>query len=74
MSDKRDEIYGLMAQVNLRRNETQKKTQELDLMKRHSFTGTQARIEVLRRRAQSGDEVAETAYMALLRDKKAVSG
>lgn len=74
MSDKRDEIYSLMARVNLRRNEAQKKKQEIDLGKRHTFTGTQARIEILRRRAEGGDDAAKAAYMALLRGKKAASG
>ena len=74
MSDKRDEIYSLMARVNLRRNEAQKKNQEIGLGKRHAFTGTQARIEILRRRAEGGDEAAKAAYMALLRGKKAAGG
>lgn len=74
MSNKQEEIYGMLSHINLRRKETVAKGQELELANRRAFTGAQAKIEILRRRAASGDGAAETEYMALVRGKKAVSG
>jgi hypothetical protein len=74
MSDKREEIYSILSRINLRRKETVTKGQEIELANRRAFTGSQAEIEMLRRRAASGDGAAEAEYMALVRGKKAVSG
>lgn len=70
MKDSREEIYGLMAKINLRKKQGENKRDELAIAKRRALSSLDARISILRDKALTGDEKAETEYMAALVQRK----
>lgn len=70
MKDSREEIYGLMAKINLRKKQGENKRDELVIAKRRALSSLDARISILRDKALTGDEKAETEYMAALVQRK----
>lgn len=72
MKDSREEIYGLMAKINLRKKQGENKRDELVIAKRRALSSLDARISILRDKALTGDEKAETEYMAALVQRKAL--
>ena len=70
MKDSREEIYGLMAKINLRKKQAENKRDELVIAKRRALSSLDARISILRDKALTGDEKAETEYMAALVQRK----
>lgn len=70
MKDSREEIYGLMAKINLRKKQGENKRDELVIDKRRALSSLDARISILRDKALTGDEKAETEYMAALVQRK----
>lgn len=71
--DRREELYGLLARIGRRRAEAESKGKEIGAAMEAVFDDNQANVEILRRKAQGGDEAAEAAYMALLRGRKTVA-
>jgi len=71
--DRRDELYGLLARIGRRRAEAGVKGKEIEAAMEAVFDDNQVNVEILRRRAQGGDEAAEAAYRAALRGRKMIS-
>jgi hypothetical protein len=73
MSDKTGELCTLLAKIKMRKAETIEAGQKIDLAINRAHGGTQANIEILRRKAQGGDKAAEKAYLALLRNRNRIA-
>jgi len=72
MKDSREEIYGLMAKINLRKKQGENKRDELVIAKRRALSSLDARISILKDKALTGDEKAEMEYIAALVQRKAL--
>jgi hypothetical protein len=72
MKDSREEIYGLMAKINLRKKQGVNKRDELVIAKRRALSSLDARISILKDKALTGDEKAEMEYIAALVQRKAL--
>lgn len=73
MKDRQEELQRLLARAGLRRAEAEATRDSIDATMAHVFDENQANVEVVRRKAQGGDETAKAGYMALLRGRKTIS-
>jgi hypothetical protein len=72
MKDRQEELYKLLARAGHRRAEAEATRDSINAAMTNAFDGNQANVEIVRRKAQGGDEAAEAAYQALLRGREMI--
>lgn len=73
MKDRREELYKLLARAGRRRAEAEATRDSINAAMANAFDGNQANVEIVRRKAQGGDEAAGAGYLALLRGRRTIS-